>query len=47
MAAEHIPAPQCDVAAELFEALTAVIESRHLSFGGGTVLAARWNHSPR
>ena len=44
MRAEQIPAPQSDVAAELFEALTAVIEGRHLSFGGGTVLAARWNH---
>ena len=41
---EHIPAPQCDVAAALFEAVTTVIGGRHLSFGGGTVLAARWNH---
>ena len=41
---EHIPAPQSDVAAALFEALTPFIEGRHLSFGGGTVLAARWKH---
>ena len=41
---EHIPAPQGNVAAALFEALTPFIEGRHLSFGGGTVLAARWDH---
>lgn len=41
---EHIPAPQGDVAAALFEALTPFIEGHHLSFGGGTVLAARWGH---
>lgn len=41
---ENIPAPQGDVAAALFEALTPFIEGRHLSFGGGTVLAARWSH---
>ena len=41
---EHIPAPQGDVAAALFEALTPFIEGHHLSFGGGTVLAARWSH---
>lgn len=32
------------VAAEMFEKLTAFIPAQHLSFGGGTVLAARWNH---
>ena len=44
MTAEHIPAPQGDVVAALFEALSSVIDSRHLSFGGGSVLAARWGH---
>ncbi len=28
----------------MFGVLTEVINGRHLSFGGGTVLAARWNH---
>ncbi len=41
---ELVPAPQGDVAAALFEALTPTIAGRSLSFGGGTVLAARWDH---
>ena len=41
---ETIPGRQGAVAAEMFEKLTAFIPAQHLSFGGGTVLAARWKH---
>ena len=41
---ETVPGIQGDVAAEMFEKLTTIIAAQHLSFGGGTVLAARWNH---
>lgn len=41
---ERISAPQCDVAEALFDALTGVVDGRHISFGGGTVLASRWGH---
>ena len=41
---ETVPGIQGDVAADMFEKLTTIIAAQHLSFGGGTVLAARWNH---
>ena len=44
MSYETIPGIQSDVAAQMFEKLTSFIAPEHLSFGGGTVLAARWNH---
>ena len=44
MSYETIPGMQGIVAAEMFEKLTSFISPQHLSFGGGTVLAARWNH---
>ena len=44
MSYETIPGIQGAVAAEMFEKLTSFIPPGYLSFGGGTVLAARWNH---
>ena len=44
MSYETIPGKQGIVRAEMFEKLTSFIAPQHLSFGGGTVLAARWNH---
>ena len=41
---EDVPGVQGDIAAALFEALRGVIAPEYLSFGGGTVLAARWAH---
>lgn len=41
---EYVPDPQGQIATELFEACSQTIASEHLSFGGGTVLAARWKH---
>ena len=38
---EFVPAPQSEVAAALFNALTEAIAGHNLTFGGGTVLAAR------
>ena len=32
------------MAEALFDALTGVIDERHISFGDGTVLASRWGH---
>ena len=43
-AEEEVPGPQGCVAARLFRVLSGFIPSEALSFGGGTVLAARWNH---
>lgn len=43
-AEEEVPGPQGRVAARLFGVLSGFIPSEALSFGGGTVLAARWNH---
>ena len=43
-ATEAIPGRQGSVAAKMFGKLSTVIEPKHLSFGGGTVLAARWHH---
>ena len=44
MSDESIPGIRGVVAAQMFEKLTSFIPPQHLSFGGGTVLAARWNH---
>ena len=44
MSDESIPGIQGVVAAQMFEKLTSFIPPQHLSFGGGTVLAARWKH---
>ena len=41
---ERIPGPQSAVATALFRELSRFIPEQHLSFGGGTVLAARWQH---
>ena len=41
---ERIPGPQGAVATALFRELSRFIPEQHLSFGGGTVLAARWQH---
>ena len=41
---EAVPDPQGSVARELFQVLAAELEPAALSFGGGTVLAARWRH---
>ena len=41
---EHIPAPQSDVAKAVFDVLVGLVAPNTLSFGGGTVLAARWRH---
>ena len=41
---ETIPGRPGAVAARMFEALSAFIAPERLSFGGGTVLAARWSH---
>ena len=43
-AEEEVPGPQGRVAARLFGVLSGFIPTGALSFGGGTVLAARWNH---
>ena len=44
MSYEPVPGLQSAVAAAVFGKLTSVIAPEHLSFGGGTVLAARWKH---
>lgn len=44
MSYETVPGLQGAVAAAVFEKLTSFIAPEHLSFGGGTVLAARWKH---
>ena len=41
---EAVPDPQGSVARQLFRVLAAEVDSAALSFGGGTVLAARWRH---
>ncbi len=41
---EDVPGPQGRIARQVFEALTTELSPDHLSFGGGTVLAARWQH---
>ena len=41
---EHVPGRQGKVARRLFEALAKEFDPGDLSFGGGTVLAARWQH---
>ena len=41
---ERIPGPHGAVATALFRELSRFIPEQHLSFGGGTVLAARWQH---
>lgn len=41
---EAVPIPQGGIARRLFEKLTQAIEAHALSFGGGTVLSARWGH---
>ena len=43
-AEEEVPGPPGFVAARLFGVLSEFIAPELLSFGGGTVLAARWNH---
>ena len=43
-AQEEVPDPQGSVAARLFGVLSELIAPEFLSFGGGTVLAARWRH---
>ena len=43
-AQEGVPDPQGGVAARLFGVLSEFIAPEFLSFGGGTVLAARWRH---
>ena len=42
--AQQVPDPQGDVARKIYQALTPSIPPESLSFGGGTVLAARWRH---
>ena len=44
MTHEKVPGLQGEVAAQVFERLYSIIPEQHLSFGGGTVLAARWQH---
>lgn len=41
---EHIPNPQGAVARALYRAASTMLDANQLSFGGGTVLAARWQH---
>ena len=41
---EEVPAPQGGVAGDAFQALSQILDGEALSFGGGTVLAARWKH---
>lgn len=41
---EAVPDPQGSVARQLFRVLAAEVDPAALSFGGGTVLAARWQH---
>ncbi len=41
---EAVPDPQGSVARQLFRALAREVDPAALSFGGGTVLAARWEH---
>lgn len=43
-AQEEVPDPQDGVAARLFRVFSEFIASESLSFGDGTVLAARWRH---
>ena len=43
-AEEEVPGPPGSVAARLFGVLSEFIAPELLSFGGGTVLAARWRH---
>ena len=42
--AEAVPDPQGGIARQLFQALAVEVDPAALSFGGGTVLAARWQH---
>ena len=42
--AQEVPGAQGDVARQIYQALTTRIPPESLSFGGGTVLAARWRH---
>lgn len=42
--AQAVPDPQGAIARQLFDAVTFDIDPAALSFGGGTVLAARWQH---
>ena len=41
---EAVPDPQGSVARRLFRVLAGEVDPAALSFGGGTVLAARWQH---
>lgn len=41
---ERVPGKQGEVARKLFETLVEELSPTALSFGGGTVLAARWKH---
>lgn len=42
--AEDVPDPQGRIARQVFEAIRTELGPADLSFGGGTVLAARWKH---
>ena len=42
--AEEVPDPQGGIARQLFQVLAVEMDPAALSFGGGTVLAARWRH---
>ena len=42
--AEAVPDPQGGIARQLFQVLAVEVDPAALSFGGGTVLAARWRH---
>ena len=44
LAGENVPDPQGRVARQVFEAIRTELGSVDLSFGDGTVLAARWRH---
>lgn len=44
MTYEQVPNRQGEIAAQVFEKLQRLIPENRLSFGGGTVLAARWRH---
>ena len=44
MSYEQVPGIQGSIARRMFERLSWLIPEQHLSFGGGTVLAARWQH---
>ena len=43
-ATEDVPDPQGRIARQVFEAVRTELVPADLSFGGGTVLAARWRH---